>query len=248
MAYTIKEISRLAGVSTRTIRYYDQIGLLPPAEIGGNGYRYYDRSSLLALQQILFFRELDVPLKKIIQLMSMPDFNPLEALSNHRRSLQKKAARTQALIQTLNKTISMIEGDQSMAEKEIFKGFDEEKYAEEAKARWGGTESYKISLQRWASYSHTQQEEIKAKGGEITTRMVGVNAAIQPDDAGVQQAIGEYLAYLNQYFYPCDAEFLRGLAEMWVTDARFAVNYERIREGGAQFVREAVNYFCDNRK
>jgi len=78
--------------------------------------------------------------------------------------------------------------------------------------------------------------------------MVGVNKGLSPGDLGVQAAIGDYLACLNEYFYTCDAEFLRELAGMWMTDARFALNYERIREGGAQFVRDAVNIFCDKKK
>lgn len=246
MAYTIKEIARLANVSTRTIRYYGELGLLPPASIGENGYRYYSRQSLLTLQQILFFRELEVPLKEISRVMTNPDFNPLETLTRHREALEKRTVRTTRLITTIDNTIRMFQGDTPMAEQELFNGFDEEKYADEAKTRWGATDSYKISQKRWASYSDAQKEKIKAQGKAITARMVGEDGSLPPDDPGVQEAIADYLAYLNEYFYPCDVQFLRGLAAMWVEDPRFAVNYERIREGGAQFVKDAVDIFCDN--
>lgn len=248
MACSIKEIARLANVSTRTIRYYDEIGLLPPARIGDNGYRYYDRRSLLALQQILFFRELEIPLKDIADFMAMHEFNPMTALENHRKALKNKVSRMEKLIKTIDNTVSMLKGDAHMAENELFSGFDEEKYAEETKERWGHTEAYKDSQQRWKSYSNAQKEAIKEEGGEITLRMVGTDPGLAPSDPGVQKAVADYLAYLNKYFYSCDEEFLRGLSEMWVADARYAINYERIREGGAEFVKNAVAIFCDNQE
>lgn len=246
MAYTINEIARLANVSTRTIRYYDEIGLLAPAYTGKNGYRYYDRNSLLLLQQVLFFRELEMPVKEIANILENPVFNLVETLLMHRQALQKESRRIQKLISTIDNTINMIKGDREMTDQELFVGFDEEKYAKEAKDRWGDTDAYKQSIQRWSSYSETQKEKIKNEGGEITTRMVGVHAECKPGDEVIQKAVGDYLAYLNKYFYTCNAEFLRRLSMMWVEDPRFAVNYERIREGGAQFVHEAVEIFCQN--
>ena len=244
MAYTITEIARLANVSTRTIRYYDEIGLLHPAEISTNGYRLYKRESLLTLQQILFFREMEVPLKEIAQILAGSAFDPLETLLRHRSALEARLVRTKTLIATVNYTIDMLKGELPMAENELFIGFDEKKYAEEAELRWGSTEIYQESQRRWSSYSKAQKEAIKEMGGEITTRMVGKDAKAKPDDAEVQKAVGEYLEFLNTYFYACDKAFLRDLAKMWVEDARFAVNYERVREGGAQFVKDAVDFFC----
>jgi DNA-binding transcriptional MerR regulator len=247
MTYTIKEIADLAGVTTRTLRYYDAIGLLSPADIGGNGYRYYDQESLLRLQQILFFRELDVPLKEIQFIMSRPDFNLLCALKRHRSALMHRAERLNKLIDTVDLTIAELNGEVIMNDKEHFEGFDERKYEEEARQRWGSTPQYAESQRKWGSYSNEQKEAIKAEGGRITLRMVA-DASAKADDADVQAAIGEYYAYLNKYFYTCDVEFLRNLANMWVEDPRFAINYDRIREGGAEFVRQAVHIFCDRNK
>lgn len=244
MAYTVKEIAGLAGVTTRTIRYYDEIGLLSPAFTGHNGYRYYDEGSLLRLQQILFFRELGVPLKEIQLIMSRPDFNLLRALEGHRASLQSKAKRLDKLIDTVDQTIATIKGEWIMSVEEYFEGFDETRYEGETQRRWGDTPQYAESQVKWAGYSKEQKDKIKAEGGEITIRMVGDPNA-SPDDPDVQAAIGEYLAYLNKYFYTCNVGFLRGLADGWVQDPRFAINYERIREGGAEFVRQAVHIFCD---
>ncbi|HAY85962.1 MAG TPA: MerR family transcriptional regulator [Chloroflexi bacterium] len=245
MPYTIKEIADLAGVSTRTIRYYDEIDLLSPAETRDNGYRYYDQDSLLMLQQIMFLRELDVPLKEIHLILNQPGFNLLSGLEKHRIALQARAARLSRLIETVNQTIAMLQGESIMSDKDYFEGFDETQYEEEAKQRWGHTSQYAESQKKWSSYSNEQKEAIKFEGGEITMRMVGNDPGLSPDDPAVQAAVGDYYAYLNKYFYTCEVEFIRNLADMWVQDPRFAINYERIREGGAEFVRQAVHIFCD---
>ncbi|MDP2964738.1 MAG: MerR family transcriptional regulator [Pelolinea sp.] len=248
MAYSIKEIADLAGVTTRTLRYYDEIDLLKPAGTGNNGYRYYDRENLLRLQQILFFRELHVPLDDILLIMSQPDFNLLGALENHRTALRNRASRLKKLIDTVDRTIATIKGEEKMKEKELFEGFDETKYEEEARQRWGHTPQYAESQRKWASYSKEEKQYIKEESGCFAVRMVTTNPNAKPDDPDVQAAIGEYHAYINKYFYTCDVEFMRNLADMWVQDERFAINYERIREGGAAFVREAVHIFCDRKK
>jgi len=245
MAYTIKEIADLASVTTRTIRYYDEIGLLDPALTGDNGYRYYDQDSLLRLQQILFFRELDVPLKEIRLIMSRTDFDLLSALENHRSALQTKVLRLETLIDTLDRTVASVKGEGIMSDKEIYEGFNESQYEDEVRERWGDSPMYVESQAKLSSYSDEKKEAIKAEGGRLAVRMVSTEPKTSPDDADVQAAIGEYHAYLNRYFYTCDISFLRGLADNWVQDPRFAVNYERIREGGAAFVREAVYIFCD---
>lgn len=245
MIYTIKQIAELAGVTTRTLRYYDEIGLLGPSQTGKNGYRYYDQGSLLKLQQILFFRELDVSLKEIKIILSQPDFNIRTTLEDHRRALQKRVQRLNTLIETVDQTIAAIEGESIMKDQEYFKGFDEAEYEEEALQRWGNTEAYAQSQKRWKSYSAEQREAIKQQGGEITLRMVGDDPDLTTDDPGVQTAVGEYFTYINENFYPLQPEALRKLADMWVQDERFAINYERIRQGGAEFVRQAVHYWVE---
>lgn len=245
MTYTIKQLAGLAGVTTRTIRYYDQVGLLDPAVRGANGYRYYDQLSLLTLQQIMFFRELDMPLKDIQLIMNQPGYNLLDALKKHRASLYSRLTRVQNLLNTLDKTMQAIKGERLMSKEEYFAGFDESKYKEEAHQRWGGTPQYEESRQKWASYSPDQKEAIKQEGDDFIRRLVGQDAALKPDDPVIQAAVSDYFVYLNCYFYTCDVTFLRNLAEMWVADPRFAVNYENIREGGAEFARQAVHYFCD---
>lgn len=244
--YSIKEMADLAGVTTRTLRYYDQIGLLSPADLKSNGYRLYDHQSLLRLQQIMFFRELDVPLREIQENLDQPGFELLPALESHQEAIKTKMKRYQDLYTTLDKTIRSLRGENVMAENEYFEGFDETLYEEESRERWGHTPQFEESQRKWSSFSKDQQEEIKKEGGRITVRMVTEDPNTSPDDPEVQKAIGEYYDYLNQYFYRLDVEFLRTLSDMWVEDPRFAANYDRIRKGGAAFVREAVHIFCDS--
>ncbi|MCJ7733611.1 MAG: MerR family transcriptional regulator [Anaerolineales bacterium] len=246
--YTIKEMADFAGVTTRTLRHYDQVGLLTPAAIGENGYRYYDHGNLLRLQQVLFFRELDLPLKEIQYILSRPDFQPLAALENHRDAIREQVKRYNQLLETIQNTIGSLKGENKMAANEYFEGFDETQYEGEVRERWGNTSQYAESQRKWSSYNKDQKEEIKQEGGRITIRMVTENPGARPDDPDVQEAVGDYHAYLNRYFYTCEVEFFRGLADMWVHDPRFAVNYEQIREGGAAFVRDAVHIYCDRHR
>ena len=244
--YTIKELADLAGTTTRALRYYDQVGLLQPAFVAENGYRYYDQGNLLTLQQILFFRELDLPLKEIQYLLGRPDFQLLPSLKEHHQALNKKIQRYQKLTLTIEQTIHSLEGVIQMSDQDLFSGFDEKKYQDEVVERWGDTPQYQESHRKWSSYTDDQKEQIKKQGSDITRRMVTEDPQARPDHPAVQSAVGEYFEYLNRYFYTCDLDFLRNLADMWVQDPRFAVNYERIREGGAVFVRDAVHLYCDS--
>ena len=245
--FKIKEIAELAGVTTRTLRYYDQIGLLPPAEIGGNSYRYYNQDSLLKLQQILFFRELDVPLNEIQLIMRRPDFDLENALEDHRVRLQKRSRRLETLIATIDQTIADFQGGRKMTAEEYFEGFDASQHEEEVQERWGDTQEYAESQSKWASYSEAEKAAIKAEGERLTVAMVSEDPNTAPDHPDVQAAIAEYHAYINKYFYACELAHLRDLADMWAADPRFSANYERVRPGGAAFVREAVHIYCDRK-
>src|SRR5215470_5707729 len=105
MAYTVKQVARMSGVSVRTLHFYDEVGLLKPAYVGANGYRFYEEPQLLTLQQILFYRELGFELKQIKQILTRPEFDKIAALKEHREVLGEKAARTQTLLATIDKTI-----------------------------------------------------------------------------------------------------------------------------------------------
>src|SRR5580704_10994151 len=123
MAYTVKQVAAMSGVSVRTLHFYHETGLLKPAHLGANGYRFYEEAQLLTLQQILFYRELGFELKQIKQILGRADFEKVAALQSHRKVLQKNLARTQKLIETIDKTIQHLKGIKKMKSKEMFAGF-----------------------------------------------------------------------------------------------------------------------------
>src|SRR3954454_11351213 len=123
MAYTVKQVARMSGVSVRTLHFYDETGLLKPAYLGANGYRFYEEPQLLILQQILFYRELGFELKQIKRILGRADFEKVAALQSHRKVLQKSLARTHRLIETIDKTIEHLKGTKKMKNKEMFAGF-----------------------------------------------------------------------------------------------------------------------------
>ena len=131
MAYTVKKLAEISGVSVRTLHFYDEIGLLKPAYHGSNGYRFYEEAQLLVLQQILFFRELGFELKEIQKVLGKKDFDKIAALGSHRQVLHKNVKRTKELIQTIDKTIEHLKGTRKMKEEEFYDGFiTKEKQAE----------------------------------------------------------------------------------------------------------------------
>src|SRR5215470_11972718 len=129
MAYTVKQVARMSGVSVRTLHFYDEVGLLKPAYYGANGYRFYKEPQLLTLQQILFYRELGFELKQIKRILGRADFEKIAALQSHRKDLRKNLTRTQTLIRTIDKTIEHLKGKKKMKSQEMFVGFDPEQQA-----------------------------------------------------------------------------------------------------------------------
>src|SRR5204862_1412800 len=123
MAYTVKQLAKMSGVSVRTLHFYDETGLLKPAYLGANGYRFYEEPQLLTLQQILFYRELGFELKQIQRILGRADFEKVAALRSHRKVLQKNLARTRRLIETSDKTIRHLKGTKTMRSREMFAGF-----------------------------------------------------------------------------------------------------------------------------
>ncbi len=176
MDYTVKQLSRLAGVSTRTLRYYDQIGLLCPTRNPGNGYRVYDTQALLLLQQILFFKELDFSLEDIQEIVTSPNFNVLDALEAHRKNLLQQVKRFNHLVETVDKTIMHLKGEKSMSEGEYYAGFSEEqekRYTAEARERYD-PQMVDESVNLWKSYSKEKKNQILEEGKANTRALAGL--------------------------------------------------------------------------
>jgi DNA-binding transcriptional MerR regulator len=245
-SYTVHQLAKLAGVSVRTLHHYDQLGLLRPSRRSASGYRQYGEADLLRLQQILFYRELDVPLAEIQQIMDQPGFDPLAALRSHRRMLQERARRIERLLATVDKTIeNMMEDKMELTDEELYEGFDKEQmeaYRLEAEQRWDPAvmqESYK----RVRKLSKAQWVAVKVEGEAIRQGIIAL-ADRDPADPQVQALIARNHAWIEN-FYACPAEMYRGLGELYVSDDRFRANYDVGRSGVAELMQAAMNIYAD---
>lgn len=244
MRYTVKQLADLAGVTKRTLHYYDEIGLLRPASHGNNGYRYYDEDAVLWLQQILFFRELGFSLDKIKSTIDRQDFDPLLALEGHKRALLEQVDRINCLIETVDKTIKYLRGEIDMNKRDFYTGFDEEKqkqYEQQARERFG--EETMAKTKDWNAYTPEEKNDILAKGYEINMGIVA-NMYRGYDSPEVQYWIGRWHNAINTYFYACPLEIFEALGHTYYEDPEFTSFYEKIHPGLAVFMEEAMTRYC----
>lgn len=244
LKYTVKQLADLAGVSRRTLHYYDEIGLLQPSAVGENGYRYYGEEAVFRLQQILFFRELDFSLDDIRAILDSPDFDTLDSLQAHKRELQKKVRRLTDLIHTIDRTLSHMKGQAEMSAQELFEGFDEEtqkSYEKEAARRWGEG-PVKESRRRWDSYTAQQKSRIKTEG-EAIYRDLLTYVGQDPASEAVQHIIARWHQHIR-YFYEPTTDTLLGLGQMYVEDPAFAAVYEKLHPDMPRFLQQAIEHYC----
>ncbi len=246
--YTVRQLARLAGVTVRTLHHYDQIGLLQPDARSAAGYRLYGQQGLLRLQQILLFRELDVPLSEIRSILDDPQFDLVQALRGHRQTLQARAARLETLLHTIDKTIATLTSSEEppmLTVEELYEGFskeDAERYRREARANWGD-EMVEASEQRAARMSKAQWQAV-GQQGEAATQLMASLMGQAPDDPAVQAAIAQHHAWIEN-FYPAPAELYRGLGQMYVEHPEFRAFYEKVRPGLAGFMQAAMAHYAD---
>ncbi|MEN1936727.1 MerR family transcriptional regulator [Paenibacillus sp. 102] len=243
MTMRVKEVADLVGISVRTLHHYDEIGLLTPDETTESGYRLYSNRNLELLQQILFFKELGFPLKKIKEIIMSPSFDREEALTLHRKMLLEKRARLDKVIATIDKTIQYTKGEIEMTNKEKFEGFDfsHNPYEEEARTRWGDEAVDKANKEA-AGMTKEKQEEFNNIYRKLATLRHDA-----PDSKEAQEAIRVWYDYL-QNFGQYSLEAFKGLGQMYVDDERFTKNINQFGEGLAQFMCEAMAVYADNRK
>jgi DNA-binding transcriptional MerR regulator len=246
--YTVKQLSTLAGVTPRTLHHYDEIGLLKPESVGENGYRYYGEKSMLRLQQILFYRELDMPLDEIKKIMGRRDFDVLSALEIHKLELRKRINRLEHLIKTVDKTILHMKGENTMSPKGLFEGFSEEeqeRYAKEAEQLYD-PETVRESNRKWKGYSAEKKQAVMEEGKQVYLDMI----AIMPKgaDSPESQAIVERWRAHMDYFWTPDLDQLLALATGYVENSRFRDNFDQMHPQLAEFMCDAVKVYVENRK
>lgn len=239
--YRVADLARLAGVTVRTLHHYDEIGLLVPAGRTGKGYRIYGKAEVLRLQQILLYRELEVPLEKIRQILTDPEFDPRRALREQRERLLRRADRTRALLRSVDRALKTLEGEDIVNARELFDGFDPAEYEEEARERWGETDAWRESARRTATYSPADWKRVKTETDELLGRFAAaLGRGVSPDSPEAMDLAEEHRLQIDRWYYPCSREMHAGLARMYVDDPRFAASFERHGEGLATFVSESI--------
>ncbi len=241
----IKEFAKLTGVSIRTLHYYDEIGLLKPAFVDEqNGYRDYDEKSLERMVEILFYRELDFPLKSILEILSSPDYDKTAAIRKQKELLILKKERLENLISALDKA------EKGEIPMNTFNNNEYEaarkQYAEEAKKRWGNTDAYKESEQKTADYSADKWNDVNAGLNAVLAEFAdALKSGATPDSEAAQSLVKKLQAYITSNFYACTTEILAGLGQMYVADDRFKSNINKNGNGTAEFTSEAIKIYCN---
>ncbi|MGN0469131.1 MAG: MerR family transcriptional regulator [Acutalibacteraceae bacterium] len=238
---TVNQVSKLTGVSVRTLHHYDTIGLLKPTAVTQAGYRLYDDTALERLQQILLFRELEFSLKDIKAILESPNFDREKALKQQIKLLTLKKEHIENLI-ALAREIETNGGY-----KMDFKAFDTseiEKYAAEAKERWGQTAAYKEYQQKTENQNDNRQKASADKLMQIFTE-IGKIKHLSPDSDEAQKLIEKLQNCITENYYTCTKQILQGLGQMYVADERFKANIDQNGgEGTAEFAEKAITIYC----
>ena len=242
--FTVKQLSKLAGITPRTLHYYDEIGLLKPSRVGDNGYRYYGEETLLRLQQILLYRELDLPLEDIKRIMGRHGFDILSALESHKAELRKRIAHLERLVTTVDNTISHLKGEKEMSKKQLFETISEEQQAEYEKEamQMYDPKIVKASNKKWKSYSAADKQRIGEEGNSVYQAFLDAmpKGAASPE---AQAAVERWRRHMENFWSPND-EQLVGLAHLYNDDPRFKANYDKVHPRLAEFVLEAVTLYA----
>jgi len=247
--YTVQKLARLAGISTRTLRYYDEIGLLKPGRMTESGYRIYGEEQVNRLQQILFYRELGCSLEMIREILQSPDFDEITALRQHRAQLIDRRKQLDALIRNVEMTIASREGRITMSDKQKFEGFkkqlvedNERQFGEESRQRYG---DYAVdqSNRKLLNMTEEQYEEMKQVEAEFKQTLAKAHKIGDPAGELAQKAADLHRKWLSFNWPTYSKEAHLGLAQMYVDDERFAHFFGDQQPGAATFLRDAVRIY-----
>ena len=256
MAWSIVEVARMSGVTSRTLRHYDQIGLLPPAGVLGNGYRYYEPQDLLRLQQILVLRELGIGLHEIGEILDQ-ERDQLQALRSHRERLLRERDRLALVTRTVERTIAELESKQfedteggtTMSRisrpENLFEGFDPTEYDAEGRERW--PEQWEQSQRFAGALTAADTERMQREMTAAMVRMAEAMAAgTDVADPVVQAEVDAAYQGVCRFWTP-NAEAFKSLGQMYVDDARFTATYDKVAPGLAAYYRDAMAVYADTR-
>jgi DNA-binding transcriptional MerR regulator len=250
--YTVKQVAKLSGVSVRALHHYDEVGLLKPAQVGQNGYRYYGKEELLRLQQILFHRELGFALEEIKQVLDAPGFDRLAALKAHRARLAADARRYRRLVKTIDQTLAALEGATKMDDKAMYKGFPAAKQAEYEDwlvDRYGGDMRKQIDDSK-ARMKGWTQSDFDAGLAEIEAVEAGVAKAmaegLPPDSDTVMALMRRHHAWVAKAWPkpPTRAAYI-GLSGLYNEHPDFRARYENRAAGLTEYLQSAMKAFAE---
>ena len=249
--YTVKQLARLSGVSVRTLHHYDEIGLLKPAFTGENRYRYYGREELLRLQDILFHRELGVPLAVIGRLLAGETRDRLSILTEHRAVLAERVARSRQLLGTIDRTIAELKGDGPMTDKELYRGFSHQQQMEHEEwlvDRFGGAMRVAIdeSRAKFGKLSEEEQQDMLAEGGTIEMALVECfNGAAEPDTAEVAALLDRHRAWISRMWGKESSPLgYAGLADLYLTHPGFRERFDGHAAGFTEWLSSAMKLYA----
>lgn len=243
MEWSIQQIARLGGVTSRTLRHYGSVGILPPSRVAANGYRYYDQASLVRLQRILLLRQLGVGIPAIRQ--SLEGADPVSALSVHLSWLRQERERLDRQIQSVEHTVRAVEKGSAMNAHDALDGFDQARFEQEVTERWGA-KAWSDGQRWWKQMSDADRQRFKTEQQQIQ-RDYGAaqQAGLAAESDDVQHITARHYAWVGQSWQDRapDPQYFANLGEMYVADERFAANYGGVE--GATFVRDAMRVFAD---
>ncbi|MCL2491472.1 MAG: MerR family transcriptional regulator [Coriobacteriia bacterium] len=253
MDYSIRELAQLGGVSTRTLRYYDTIGLLRPAYVTGASYRRYTSSEVDTLQEILFYKELGMDLGSIKSLIGSKDYDRSRALQDHLTQLRTRKEQIEHIIATVEKTIETMKGTATMTDEEKFEGLkkdlldqNEEQYGDEVRERWGA-DSYEASRKKVARMTKDQWDDVGQLSNKMHELLKAAVAQGDPASEEAQEVCDLHRQWLG-YFWPdgmYSKEMHRNMGQMYCADPRFKKHYDDITPGAAEFFRDAIDIYAD---
>jgi len=244
--YTVSQLAELAGITVRTLHHYDEIGLLRPVTRTESGYRLYSERELLLLQQVMFFRQLDVPLEEIRRILADPNFDQARALWQHRELLLAEVGRLGRLIDTIDKTLHMLEGTMTLSDAELYEGFSQEqieRYKRESREQYG-VEVVEESERRAKNMSKDNWQAVKDEGEAVTQGLARLMDR-PVDDPEVQALIARHYKWVATFWTP-DADAYQGLGQLYTDNPEFRANYDKYRVGLADFLREAMTYYSEH--
>ncbi len=249
--FTVKQVARMAGISVRALHHYDELGLLRPAQRTAAGYRLYGQRELLLLQQVLLYRELELPLEQIRKLIKAKDFDIAQALREHRAALQQRQEQTATLLQTIDTTLRRLEEKNMDMDEEkvidLYEGFSREEARalhREAKQRWGGTPAWDKSMRLAKTMTKAQLQELSVEVDAAQRRMVALRDR-PVSDPEIQQLVDAHYRWIKNFWTP-DRDSYKGLGQMYADDVRFRAHYEKYGKDFADYLAAAIAYYADH--